>query len=147
MRHRKTKPVSSFFSEETTRGSFMVIRDVNDLYVPGVSTFFFFFLFFSRAAGSLLAVNASVYISFVALGELPKCTAAQIIKKEREREWQGPIELYPCVLVYTRFFFLYICIYTQSTHTSTYKHFQVAHSELLYGPLHRSRLCLTRGNI
>jgi hypothetical protein len=43
--------------------------------------FYFFFLFF-RAVVSLLAVNASVYISFAALGEPPRCTAAQIIKRE-----------------------------------------------------------------
>ncbi len=97
----------------------MVIRDVNDLYVPGASTFLFFFFsfFFSRAAGSLLAVNASVYISFVALGELPKCTAAQIIKKERERV-AGPyraISLRACV--HSVLFLIYLYIHTESTHT------------------------------
>lgn len=51
-----------------------------------------------------------VYI-FVALGELPMCTAAQIIKRTNV----SPFELHVCTLCSSSSFFLYFIIYIHLT--------------------------------
>jgi hypothetical protein len=53
-----------------------------------------------------------VYISFVALGELPKCTAAQIITRERPSSSIVCGLLYPSCDVYTGSFLIYLYTYT-----------------------------------
>jgi hypothetical protein len=107
---------------------------------------FIFFSFFFELL-SLFSPWMPVCISLLLL--LVSLQGVQLLRssKERAREWQGPIKLYPCVLGYTRLFFLYICIHKESTHTHSHTNTFKLLIPICYTDHFIARDCVSRAGI